>query len=273
MRVLSAQPIIYALLLAALAGCTPVFAQGADFGVAVSTFNAAKYPQAADMFTQYLRQQPQDALAHYYLGVTWHCLGRAREAEAEYSWVKQNSADPELLKRADMGLQVVARSRTAVVSQPAAPPQGGYQPAYGQPDFQPQPVPLNGMGYQPTAPAGGGATGWLSPTGAQRAASVQNVSMQGKIVDLFATWCGPCKRFAPVFEQARSKYGNAIAFESLNSEAEGAGLAKKYKIHGVPTILLFDNNGRLVQRIDGAPQSLQDFETTIFAAYPGLRSY
>jgi thiol-disulfide isomerase/thioredoxin len=290
MRASGPRSAICALLLAAGIWCAPAFAQGANFGVAVSAFNGGQYPQAADMFTQYLRQQPGDALAHYYLGVTWHCLGRAQEAESEYSWVKQNSADPELLKRAEMGLAVVSRLRPpsqALASQPFAPvpvqvPQPGYQPEFGQPAPS-----YGGGGYQQQQPqqqpqgGGGATTGWLSPAGAQQAAhvngapgSAQNAGVQGKIIDLYTDWCGWCKKFEPTFMQARAKYGNSIQFERLNAEQPpNDRLVKKYRVRGYPTLLFLDNNGKLVKRIDGAPQSLQDFEATIFQAYPSLASY
>lgn len=268
-------------------GGQPALAQNSEFSSAVQTFNAAQYPQAADMFVQYLRQQPNDALAHYYLGVTWHCLGRAQEAANEYGWVQRNSQDPELLKRVNMGLTVVSR---ALAAPPQAPVQQAYAPApqyapQGQ-QFAPQ---YPQQAYQPVAQTeygavtgggGGGTTGWLSSRGAQQAAAATgstlpaNIGTQGRIIDLYTQWCGWCKKFEPIFMQAQAKYGSAIQFERLDAEAAGSDrIVKKYRVKGYPTVLLLDNQGRLRKRIDGAPSSLQDFESTIFAAYPAVRSY
>lgn len=218
------------LLAAAIALGAPAFAQQSpEFMSALSVFNAGQYPRAADMFVQYLRQQPSDALAHYYLGVTWHCLGRANEAAGEYSWVRSNSADPELLKRADVGLRVVARS--------------GQLPPVLSPS-------------QPSAST--------TPSNEPRA----------KIVDLYTQWCGWCKKFEPIFEEARAKYGNAVDFVRIDAEAPGnEQLVKKYRVRGFPTILLLDEKGKMRQRIDGAPQNLPQFEESIFVAYPSLRTY
>ena len=335
----------------------PVFAQSTELTSAVQTFNGGQYPQAADMFVQYLRQQPNDALAHYYLAVTWHCMGRGKEAANEYNWVLHNSPDQELLKRANMGLTVVSRTlageQPAVAQAYAAPQQPtayapqqptAYAPqqptAYApqQPTAYAPQQPTDyatqqptayapqqptayapqqpttyapqqptryapeqqmyapqqqytsqnvGRGYQPPAQAqygttagGAGTTGWLSGRGAQQAAAAtggalpSSVGMQGRIVDLYTQWCGWCKKFEPIFVQAQAKYGSAIQFERIDAEAPGnERLVKKYKVRGYPTVLLLDNNGNLRKRIDGAPQSLQEFETTIFAAYPTVRSY
>lgn len=217
-------------LAAAIAFGAPAFAQQSpEFMSALSVFNAGQYPRAADMFVQYLRQQPNDALAHYYLGITWHCLGRASEAATEYSWVRANSADPELLKRAEVGLHVVARTgQQAPVLSPAQPPAS-------------------------TAPSN---------------------EPRAKIVDVYTQWCGWCKTFEPIFEQARAKYGNAVDFVRLDAEAPGnEQLVKKYRVRGFPTILLLDAQGKVRQRIDGAPRSLPQFEESIFVAYPSLRTY
>jgi thiol-disulfide isomerase/thioredoxin len=266
------------------------FAQGASFPEAVETFNTGNYPQAADMFVQVLRATPQDPLAHYYLGVSWHCLGRVPEAMAEYKWVASNSQDPELVKRVQMGMQVLSRVQQPAPSQlgqygqnpPAQPGQYGQNPPSQQQYGQYPPSPAFGQprttGHEAPQNA---PTGWLSQTGVQRAiaanpgqaqyarAATQPVAGQPRIIDLYTSWCGWCKVFEPIFVQAQGKYGNLAQFERLNAElSPNKALVKKYRVQGYPTILLLDGSGKLVKRIDGAPRSLEEFEQDLFQAFP-----
>jgi len=57
------------------------------------------------------------------------------------------------------------------------------------------------------------------------------------LVDFWAEWCGPCKRFAPVFEQA-SEANLDIVFGKVDTEAEQA-LAAAAKIMSIPTLFAF----------------------------------
>lgn len=70
------------------------------------------------------------------------------------------------------------------------------------------------------------------------------------LVDCWAPWCGPCRSFAPVFEQAAKLYEPRLRLAKLNTEQEQA-LAAQWQIRSIPTLLLF-NKGREQQRIAGA---------------------
>jgi thioredoxin 1 len=54
-------------------------------------------------------------------------------------------------------------------------------------------------------------------------------------VDFWAAWCGPCRQFAPVFEQASERHGD-ITFGKVDTEAE-QGIAAKFDIRSIPTIM------------------------------------
>ena len=57
------------------------------------------------------------------------------------------------------------------------------------------------------------------------------------LVDWWAAWCGPCRMFAPVFEQA-SEQRPHVTFAKVDTEAEQA-LAAAAGISSIPTLMIF----------------------------------
>lgn len=56
------------------------------------------------------------------------------------------------------------------------------------------------------------------------------------LIDFWADWCGPCRQFAPVFEQSSAKNAD-IVHAKVDTEAERE-LAFEFKIQSIPTLMI-----------------------------------
>ena len=70
------------------------------------------------------------------------------------------------------------------------------------------------------------------------------------VVDFWATWCGPCQNFAPVFQQVSQQYIDKIRFVKVNTEL-AQQTSSTYGIRSIPSLLLF-KGGKEVTRQAGA---------------------
>ncbi len=56
------------------------------------------------------------------------------------------------------------------------------------------------------------------------------------VIDFWAPWCGPCRQFAPIFEETAKEYPD-IAFGKVNTE-EQQGIAGYFQIQSIPTVMI-----------------------------------
>ena len=69
------------------------------------------------------------------------------------------------------------------------------------------------------------------------------------LIDFYATWCAPCRAFAPVLEQLAEEFGDRCKFCKVDIDRE-EGLASQFDIMSVPTLVLLQD-GEIQQRITG----------------------
>lgn len=70
------------------------------------------------------------------------------------------------------------------------------------------------------------------------------------VIDFWATWCGPCRRVAPIVEELAEQYEGQVLIGKYNVD-EGSDLSGEYSIRNIPTLLFF-KGGQLVDRHVGA---------------------
>jgi len=77
------------------------------------------------------------------------------------------------------------------------------------------------------------------------------VATEGLVmVDFWAEWCGPCQAIAPVLEELAEASEGRVTLMKVNVD-ENHGLAARYGIQSIPTILFF-KEGAVVDRVLGA---------------------
>ncbi len=72
------------------------------------------------------------------------------------------------------------------------------------------------------------------------------------IIDFYADWCGPCKRFGPIFEEVSREYDASYAFIKLNIDGASAkAVADQYHVRSIPTIVFLKDGVEIGREVGG----------------------
>lgn len=82
--------------------------------------------------------------------------------------------------------------------------------------------------------------------------NIREILGSGKpvVLDFWATWCGPCRKVAPVIEELAEQYKEQVIVGKVDVEACD-DLAARYGIRNIPTVL-FIKQGEVVDKVVGA---------------------
>jgi len=75
------------------------------------------------------------------------------------------------------------------------------------------------------------------------------------LLDVYATWCGPCQMIAPILQEIAAEQGDQLRVVKVNSD-ENPALSSSLKINGLPTLVLY-RGGNEIDRLEGAPTKEQ----------------
>ena len=74
--------------------------------------------------------------------------------------------------------------------------------------------------------------------------------------DFWATWCGPCRMLAPVFEEASEKYADKAVFVKMDVDEESSeAAAVKYGITSIPNVIAFKGGKKADNNLGFVPQA------------------
>ena len=80
------------------------------------------------------------------------------------------------------------------------------------------------------------------------------------LVDFWAEWCGPCKMLNPIIEELSNDFADTAIIAKVNVD-ESPGIAQKYSVRSIPSLLFF-SKGSVIEQLIGV-SSKEDIASII----------
>ena len=68
------------------------------------------------------------------------------------------------------------------------------------------------------------------------------------VVDLWATWCGPCKMIAPILDEVAAEFEGRLKVVKINID-ENEQTPAKFGVRGIPTLMVFKNGQNVATKV------------------------
>ena len=81
------------------------------------------------------------------------------------------------------------------------------------------------------------------------------------VVDFWATWCGPCRRVAPIMEQIAGQYAGKVKVTKLDVDANQK-TAMRFNVRSIPSILFFKDGAHVDTLVGAYPKPVFDEKIT-----------
>jgi thioredoxin 1 len=199
-----------------------------SFAAAQADYNAGRYAAARDAFARFAQAYPSNSLSHYYLALCQQQTGNVASAKREYQTV---------IALGDPRLKIQAEAALAALSGGARARSGQSPTEVVSPIFSTE---VKQIDY--------GARGNID-----------------RVLEFYADWCGPCKKFAPIYDKVSRKFSR-INFSHHNVDAPGvAPLKAQYEILSIPTMVFLDKNGKVLFK--GNCPASEQILTNLIAQY------
>jgi thioredoxin 2 len=93
---------------------------------------------------------------------------------------------------------------------------------------------------------------WIAAAGDNDFADVVEKSSVPVVVDLWATWCGPCRMVSPALEQLAKERAGQLKLVKVDVDA-APHISQRFTVRAVPTLLLIDHGQVLARQAGAAP--------------------